>query len=383
MSDAGANDDPSLRHRIRAKRLGVAAAAMIPACFLMLFSDSWGGFFLFASLQAVLGFAACVYALRAAWRATGAMPGRWRMLGLAAVAAVIGLGGVLAMGFFALAAGGFGMGGAWGRPLRLRGRVLHPELGEGSDWTRGALPDPSGLDAPTCAALEALWLHDAQKEHASVPAFSRVAWMLAAAGAPADLMEATHRAAIEEIEHTRLCFALARGYGGRSHTVEPMPALLVGDLDVGKNVLCTLAVESLKDGCLLEDFNADIAAACARDCTQPVTRRVLDLIAAEERDHAELSWRLVAWALARGGAPVRDAVTRALAGLAAVPRPTAATPDNQRRVDRADPVMMRAHGRLPDPDWARAWDQRLALTQQRATGLLASARGELERAHAA
>jgi hypothetical protein len=72
----------------------------------------------------------------------------------------------------------------------VRGKILHPRLRGGADWTLGARPDVSRLDRPTRAALEALWLHDAQKEHASVPAFSRVSWMLAAVGAPAELGEA-------------------------------------------------------------------------------------------------------------------------------------------------------------------------------------------------
>lgn len=184
-------------------------------------------------------------------------------------------------------------GGAWGRPLRIRGRQLHPELREGSDWTRGLQPDPTGLDEPTRHALETLWLHDAQKEHASVPAFSRIAWMLAAVGAPAELMEWAHRAALEEIEHTRLCFALAAGYVGRSHTVEPMPDLLLGGLDEKANPLVTLAVESLSDGCQLEDFNADVAAACAEICQEPATRGVLEIITREERTHADFSWALL------------------------------------------------------------------------------------------
>jgi len=33
-----------------------------------------------------------------------------------------------------------------------------------------------------------------------------------------------------------------------------------------------LAEESLEDGCLLEDFNADVAAACAEVCRDPATR---------------------------------------------------------------------------------------------------------------
>jgi hypothetical protein len=184
-------------------------------------------------------------------------------------------------------------GGAWGRPLRVRGRQLHPELRLGSDWTQGDRPDPRGLDEPTRAALEALWLHDAQKEHASVPAFARLSWLLAAVGAPAELLEWSHRAAMEEIAHTRLCFALAAGYGRRSFTVEPMPDLLLGGLDLKGRPLEVMAIESVTDGCQLEDFNADVAAACAAVCEEPVTRRVLEQIAREERSHAEFSWAMV------------------------------------------------------------------------------------------
>jgi hypothetical protein len=41
-----------------------------------------------------------------------------------------------------------------------------------------------------------------------------------------------------------------------------MPDLLVGALDVQGDPLARLATESLTDGCLLEDFNADVAGAC-------------------------------------------------------------------------------------------------------------------------
>ena len=41
------------------------------------------------------------------------------------------------------------LGGAWGRPLRVFGRQVHPLLREGSDWTAGAKPSRSGLDEDT------------------------------------------------------------------------------------------------------------------------------------------------------------------------------------------------------------------------------------------
>ncbi len=275
------------------------------------------------------------------------------------------IGTLLVVGFF-VATGGPG----WGRPLRIRGRQLHPELREGSDWTRGLQPDPTGLDEATRHALESLWLHDAQKEHASVPAFSRIAWMLAAVGAPAELMEWSHRAALEEIEHTRLCFALAAGYSGRSHTVEPMPDLLLGGLDEKANPLLTLAVESLSDGCQLEDFNADVAAACAEVCQEPVTRTVLELIAREERTHADFSWALLEWLLERSRDTVQPAIEKSLAELNNYPRPTAVGWKKRPMVARADPEQMLKHGRLPDERWRELWDIRLVETRLRVQSLL-------------
>jgi hypothetical protein len=295
--------------------------------------------------------------------------------GKAVATTVMGAVGVLGslsgwiLGMFGYVLGS-GVGGAWGRPLRVRGRQLHPELREGSDWTRGERPDPSRLDEHTRRALEALWLHDAQKEHASVPAFSRISWMLAAVGAPAELMEWSHRAALEEIDHTRLCFALAAGYAGRSHTVEAMPDLLIGGLDISESPIAVLTTESVSDGCQLEDFNADVAAACAAVCEEPVTRAVLEQIAREERSHADFSWALLSWLLEHDRATVAPAIEQALAELERYPRPTAVGADKRRLVLRADDTLLRAHGRLPDRRWAEIWDTRLGETRARAAALL-------------
>jgi hypothetical protein len=243
-------------------------------------------------------------------------------------------------------------------------------LKTGADWTQGARPSPAGLDEATRQALEALRLHDAQKEHASVPAFSRVSWMLAAVGAPAELLVGAHRAALEEIDHTRRCFALAAGYAGRSFTVDAMPELLLGGLDEKRDPLVTLATESLSDGCQLEDFNADVAAACAAVCEEPATREVLERIALEERTHADLSWDILAWTLTRDRARVEPHVRRALDALDKYPRPTAVSREKAALVAAADAAQLRRHGRLDDDAWARAWATRLTLTRERMRTLL-------------
>lgn len=260
----------------------------------------------------------------------------------------------------------------WGRPLRSRGKQVFPELRHGSDWTAGAQPSRQGLDAATCAALEALWLHDAQKEHASVPAFARISWMLAAVGAPADLMAWAHRAALQEVDHAQRCFALAAGYGGRSHSVEPMPDLLLSGLELSGDPLQTLMRESLEDGCQLEEFNADVAADAARHCDEPVTRAVLEQIAREEASHAALSWALLEWALERAPEQGRGELALAEQQLRQVKRPVAVSEHLAQIVGPGNPVQLRRHGRVPDATLETLWQQRLQHTLDRLSALRTS-----------
>lgn len=359
--------------------IGVLNGGFYFALLTLTSDDAQAGLFLIflgiAALQTLLGIATfvagVVYALR--MRTAGQSMASALVMAMLGTLGSLGgvVGGVTGLGLFALANGI--TGGAWGRPLRIRGRVRHPELRHGSDWTEGDRPSVTGLDEPTRTALEALWLHDAQKEHASVPAFARVAWTLIAVGAPAELVSRTFTAAQEEIAHTRLCFALAAGYGGRSHSVESMPELLVHGLEVRGDAFVHLALESLNDGCLLEDYNADVAAACRDACREPVTGAVLTAIAREERDHAELSWSILAFCLERGGEPVRTALERALSGLGSIPRPTAVSAEKLALVSRADARALRAHGRLPDSEWAAIYTTRLASTVSRLTAMLGTA----------
>lgn len=354
--------------RRRALLVGGVATAIIPINLLVILSGGAGSLGMFAVLalaQLVLGVWAVMLSLR--YRAATHGSG----LGMAIGFGLVGLGGPVGLGLvvMAIAAAGIG-GGAWGRPLRVRGRIVHPELRLGSDWSRGAAPDVSELDAASRRALEVLWLHDAQKEHASVPAFARLSWLLAAGGAPADLLEAVHRAALEEIDHARRCFALAAGYGGRAHTAEPMPDLLLAGLELRDELWVHLAVDSLRDGCLLEDFNADIAAACSAVCEDAAAGKVLAQIAREERTHAELSWRIVELAIERGGEPVRRALVATAEDLAGVVRPTAVARDKQAIIDGADAGALRRHGRILDGEWAPLWAPRLVATRDRLASAL-------------
>jgi len=157
-----------------------------------------------------------------------------------------------------------------------------------------------------------------------------------------------------------------------------MPDLLLGGLDCSENPLVTLAVESLSDGCLLEGFNADVAAECARGCEERATRSVLEQIAREERSHADLSWALLNWLMRERGSQVQGAIESAVRDLERYPRPTAVSSDKRRLVARADPEKLRAHGRIPDERWAALWVARLARTRARVAKLLDAGLSALE-----
>jgi hypothetical protein len=147
----------------------------------------------------------------------------------------------------------------------------------------------------------------------------------------------THAAALDEIRHARQCFALAEAYGGVPVGPDAFP--FDGHVRVCSD-LESIAARAAAEGCVGETVAAVQAEEQAVRATVPVVQRVLARIAADEARHAELAWRIVAWAVRAGGAPVRAAVARV---FDAMPTEASAAP----RAGALD-----EHGRL-DPEEAR------------------------------
>jgi hypothetical protein len=173
------------------------------------------------------------------------------------------------------------------------------------DWTGGRSGGPMrGTDAPRARA----WGEAGLFEHASVASFARVSLELAAHGAPADLLRATHAAAMDEIDHAERCFAQARRFG--ADPVGPGCVPFAAPIVPGRE-LALIAADTVRDGCLGETVGALLAREAARRAEDPAVRESLLAIAADEERHAALSWRIVAWALRKGGHEVREAVVAA------------------------------------------------------------------------
>ncbi len=146
------------------------------------------------------------------------------------------------------------------------------------------------LTAEARHALGDYWLACARMEHASVASFSVFSLDLLRIGAPPELLEAAHRAALDEIHHARLCFGLAGRY--RSEALGPdvmkIPALAERSWEV---ILAAL----IREGCVGEAVAAVDAAARLARVTDPEVHEVLTVITRDEAAHAALAWRTLGW----------------------------------------------------------------------------------------
>ncbi len=266
--------------------------------------------------------------------------------------------------FLALSGIGAMAGGTKGRVLRIRGRARLPELATGNGWGDAGVALESPLSERARAVLGELWLLTARMEHASVAAFSQLSIHLSALGAPARLLEATQRAALEEIDHAERCFAIARAITGVAHTAGPIPALASSGSRIDH---VRLAIDSLVDGCVAEGIAADVARDGAALAGEPVIRDTLARIAREEAGHAELAWDVLGWCLESGGERVHRAVAARVERLATelAPRMPA--------IDGVDDVTLARFGCSDQDALGRLAATRIALVQERARALL---RGE-------
>jgi hypothetical protein len=173
-------------------------------------------------------------------------------------------------------------------------------------------PELGPLDAAERALLGERWTRSGLHEHASIASFARVALELMAVGAPAALVAEAHASALDEARHARLCFELASTYRGEQVGAGAFP---FGGVVQVSDDLVALAVSTAREGCIGETLAALEAADALAGARDPAVRAVLAAIASDEARHAELSWKIVAWALEAGGEPVRVALARVFASI--------------------------------------------------------------------
>lgn len=180
------------------------------------------------------------------------------------------------------------------------------------------------------------WTRSAQVEHASIASFDRFCLQLLALGAPPLLLEQAHRAAIDEVRHAQLSFAVASIYAGQPLGPGPLVVSAQAFADFTPGFVLRSAVE---EGCVGETLAAADAEAASTRVTDPALRQVLTTIANDEAEHAALAYRFVAWALGALGGEARHAIdagfTTALSAIEATPV-----------LEVIDDMWLEVHGRL-------------------------------------
>jgi hypothetical protein len=223
-----------------------------------------------------------------------------------------------------------------GRAFLVDDGFLKSKLRQGGDWSYGPAPRVSDLSPKTRRALADAWAKDGLFEHASVATFARFAIQLLSVGAPARLLHETLAAGRDEIRHAELCFALASAYAGEPLEADCFP---IGDTLPVDRALPAIVMETVVEGCIGETLAAMQAAAQLELATDPAVVAALEATIEDESRHAELAWRVVAWAIRTGGADARRAAERAFAGF---------RPPSPPRIDMEDVCLasFAAHGRL-------------------------------------
>jgi hypothetical protein len=173
-----------------------------------------------------------------------------------------------------------------GRPLRDGdGFVLAPEIatrGWGDVDVAAAAREVRDVDVFVTRFREL-----ARLEHGSVAAFAVVSLELLALGAPADLIERAHVAALDEIRHARVCWSLIEALTGEA--VGPGPMTFPERKPIDRE---RILIDTIVEGCIGETLGALKLAEEAADAP-PALAAIYRVIADEEASHAELAFRIV------------------------------------------------------------------------------------------
>lgn len=180
-----------------------------------------------------------------------------------------------------------------GRPL---------DQGERTQQGRQAIAaarDGERCDAQAMELARAYWA-DADDEYDSVAAFARCSLELFALGAPAELIEASQRASLDELKHARQCQALSRHYLAHDWASRDPAKLEVTQVELADFLLSTF-----RYGCVGEAVASLRGSRMAAKSKEPKVQALLEEIAQDEAQHAALAWQILDWGLSVGGDELR------------------------------------------------------------------------------
>ncbi len=192
-----------------------------------------------------------------------------------------------------------------GRPLLIGESFTTASVVEGAHWSAGELELVADDSMPSelRAELAGRWLDAALAEHASIASFARNTIELLSVGAPPQLVAAAQQASLDEIQHARLCFAVASMFGGETFAAGALTPAAPRELD-----LAGVAITTFEEGCVCETVAALEAASLVTAARDPRIREVLETM--------RVAGRRAAGAWLKAG-PRRDQLDQPAGGVAA------------------------------------------------------------------
>lgn len=178
-----------------------------------------------------------------------------------------------------------------GRPLRDGASLVLADEIRTTGWS-GVDVAAAAREVEDVTSFVRYFRRVARLEHGSVAAFASVSLDLLSLGAPADLIEAAHVAALDEIRHARACWSLIAALTGESVGPSPMAIPARASATVEK-----MLIETVIDGCVGETLGSLLFAEMARRAP-PALAAIFATIADEEARHAELAFRIARFLIA-------------------------------------------------------------------------------------
>ena len=186
----------------------------------------------------------------------------------------------------------FTVDGAFRIPTSLVGNTDGSNAG--STWKMNDVPSVrANSSLSQVIAME--FSDQGEGEHASVASFARHTLQLLSMGAPGSLLMGSQKAALDEIKHAKMCYSIAETFLG--DTIQP------STLDIDGSVRAQSKEEVIQsvinEGCIGETISAVRAQVGSQYAKQPMIKDMLETIAADETNHAQLAWNTVQWAIER------------------------------------------------------------------------------------
>jgi hypothetical protein len=193
-------------------------------------------------------------------------------------------------------------------PLRAEHeRLLRTALRRGENRPEredGEMIDTAAYEAGTLAVARRVWLRRMVNEHQSAAVFAQLLPQLIEAQATLDVKTSVLRMSMDELRHGGLCGGVVEALGGEAAVeLELAPKALPAH--PGCTPLERVTRNALFVGCICETVAVALTAEEREHTTEPLVRRVIEQICADESLHARFGWALV-----REAAPELDAAAR-------------------------------------------------------------------------